>query len=209
MRINSRVCHSPESFAIIPSLVFFGLLASRSQSSRRSVPQLSIYFSELAVNYQIYGTVTVNNLIQDILDPEWRQIQNLLQFMVIYCLIYQALSVFLKRSHLFILIAGLVLVARLTYLGGIFYFAIALLNYAFSCCLIKNSLLPFAIWIFHIVLLNMIYLFDGFEMAWKKAGSTMHEIDLSTSFPWKYIYIWGMLRMISYSIDHHYALIES
>jgi hypothetical protein len=36
-----------------------------------------------------------------------------------------------------------------------------------------------------------------------------HEIDLSTSFPWKYIYIWGMFRMISYSIDYHYALLES
>jgi hypothetical protein len=55
----------------------------------------------------------------------------------------------------------------------------------------------------------MIYLFDGFEITWKRAGSKMHEIDLSTSIPWKYIYIWGMLRMISYSIDHHYALSES
>lgn len=94
-------------------------------------------------------------------------------------------------------------------LGGIFYLAIVLLNYIVTFLLSKIFILPFIIWILHTILMNFIFLFDGFEIAWQKAGSRIHEIDLSTSFPWKYIYIWGMLRMISYSIDYHYSLIEA
>jgi hypothetical protein len=107
------------------------------------------------------------------------------------------------------LLAGLVLGGRLMYLGGIFYLSIVLANYFLLMLIKRISLLPFIIWILHTILLNIIFAYDGFESAWKHAGTTTHQIDLSANFAWKYIYIWGMLRMISYSIDYHYALVTT